>query len=207
MNGFQNQTQVKVKICGLRREEDVEAVNEVLPEFAGFILHFPKSFRNISEETLRKLSEQLCPKITPVGVFVNADLSIPEKLLKEDVIRIAQLHGTETPEYVQELQERTGKPVIKAFSIRCEKDVEMALQSPADYILLDQGSGGTGQTFDWSLIPEMTRPYFLAGGLGTENIRKAIEELHPWAVDLSSSLETDGKKDREKIRQIMSLVR
>ena len=72
-----------------------------------------------------------------------------------------------------------------------------------DYILLDQGSGGTGKTYDWSLIQNIDRPYFLAGGLGVHNLRQAIETLHPWAVDLSSSLETGGYKDPAKIRELM----
>ena len=95
--------------------------------------------------------------------------------------------------------------VIKAFSIKTKEDVERALQSPADYILLDQGNGGTGQTFDWSLVPEINRPWFLAGGLGADNLQTAITRLHPWGIDLSSSLETNRKKDPAKIKQIMEL--
>ena len=101
----------------------------------------------------------------------------------------------------------TGKPVIKAFSIKTPEDVQRALRSPADYILLDQGNGGTGETFDWELVPPVRRPFFLAGGIGPENIRSAIATLHPWAVDLSSSLETDGKKDPAKIRQIARMLK
>ncbi len=204
---MKEQTKVRLKICGLRREEDIEMVNEACPEFAGFILHFPKSFRNISEEQLVHLREKMRPEIVPVGVFVNADPSIPEKLLKDGTIGMVQLHGTESSEYIRTLQLRTGKPVIKAFSIRTEQDIENALKSPADYILLDQGSGGTGKTFDWSLVPHISRPYFLAGGLSEENIPDALERLHPWGIDLSSSLETDRKKDREKIQRICSLIR
>ena len=101
----------------------------------------------------------------------------------------------------------TGKPVIKAFSIKTPEDVQRALRSPADYILLDQGTGGTGEPFDWSLVPPVRRPFFLAGGIGFENLREAISTLHPWAVDLSSSLETNGKKDPVKIRQIVRMLK
>ena len=101
----------------------------------------------------------------------------------------------------------TGKPVIKAFSIKTPEDVQRALRSPADYILLDQGAGGTGEPFDWTLVPPVRRPFFLAGGIGPENLRSAIGTLHPWAVDLSSSLENDGRKDRAKIQQIARMLK
>ena len=99
------------------------------------------------------------------------------------------------------------KPVIKAFSVKTKEDIEKAILSPADYILLDQGGGGPGKTFDWSLIPEIRREFFLAGGLGTENLRQAIREIRPYAVDLSSSVETDKWKDPEKIRQVVGIVK
>ena len=120
---------------------------------------------------------------------------------------MAQLHGNENEDYIRRLREMTEKPLIKAFSIRKAQDVEKACQSSADYILLDQGSGGTGKTFDWSLIPRISRPFFLAGGLGTGNLKQAICQVHPWAVDLSSSLETDGFKDPEKMKKAVEIVR
>ena len=106
-----------------------------------------------------------------------------------------------------ELRRLTEKPLIQAFSIQTGQDAEQALESRADYLLLDQGRGGTGQTFDWSLLPEINRPFFLAGGLGEENMERAIRQVRPWAVDLSSSLETDGQKDPEKILRAVDLVR
>ena len=99
------------------------------------------------------------------------------------------------------------KPLLQAFSIRTESDIERALQSSADYLLLDQGGGGTGQCFDWSLVPELARPFFLAGGLGASNLSEAISQVKPWAVDLSSSLETDGVKDPIKIQTAVKMVR
>ena len=101
----------------------------------------------------------------------------------------------------------TDQLLIKAFSIKTTQDIELALQSPADYILLDQGGGGTGKTFDWSLIPEIQRPFFLAGGIGASNLGQAIREIHPYAVDLSSSVETEKRKDPMKIRQVVDIVR
>ena len=120
---------------------------------------------------------------------------------------MAQLHGQEDAAYIRRLRRLTDKPLIQAFSIRTKEDVRRALESEADYLLFDQGSGGTGLTFDWSLILEVTRPFFLAGGLGEGNLEKAVLKVRPWAVDLSSSLETDGRKDPEKIRRAAELVR
>ena len=101
----------------------------------------------------------------------------------------------------------TDQLIIKAFSIKTEADVEKAIRSEADYILLDQGAGGTGETFDWNLVPSIKRPWFLAGGLGWDNLETAIHLLHPWAVDLSSSVETDGHKDPDKILKAVQTVR
>lgn len=198
---------MKIKICGLKRPEDIRAVNEAKPDYAGFIVEFAKSHRSVTEDQVRRLAKELNPDILPVGVFVNAPIELPTRLLAEGTIALAQLHGQEDEKYIKMLKERTKKPVIKAFSIKTAADIEEALGSPADYILLDQGAGGTGKTFDWSLVPEITRPYFLAGGLSIDNLEKAAMTLHPWAVDLSSSLETDGYKDAKKIMEAVAIVR
>lgn len=149
------------------------------------------------------LVKNLDKRVIPVGVFVNARPELPAQLLNEGTLGMAQLHGQEDENYIKILREMTDKPLIKAFSVKTGEDIKNASQSSADYILLDQGSGGTGKTFDWSLIQNIDRPYFLAGGLGVHNLQQAIETLHPWAIDLSSSLETDGYKDPAKIRELM----
>lgn len=197
----------RIKICGLRRPEDIAAVNEARPDYCGFIVEYPKSRRSIDRTTLRELVRGLREKIVPVGVFVNAQKELVAELLEEGTIQIAQLHGQESQEYIQELKVLTEKPLIQAFSIKSKEDVERARESVADYILLDQGSGGTGKVFDWSLVDEVGRPYFLAGGLDVENLREAIGLLHPWAVDLSSSLEIDGMKNAGRICQAVEIVR
>ena len=197
----------KLKICGLTCEEDIAAVNEVKPDFAGFIIEVPSSRRNLSAEQVKVLVNGLDKEILPVGVFVDARPELPISLLRDGSLWAAQLHGNEDEEYIEKIQNMTGKPVIKAFSIKTPEDVQRALRSPADYILLDQGTGGTGEPFDWSLVPPVRRPFFLAGGIGFENLREAISTLHPWAVDLSSSLETNGKKDPVKIRQIVRMLK
>lgn len=197
----------RIKICGLRTREDICAVNTAKPDFCGFIVEYPKSFRSITAEKLRELTAGLDRGITPVGVFVNAPAELPAKLLEEGTIAAAQLHGKEDEKYIRRLRSYTDKPLIKAFSIKSADDIQQALDCTADYILLDQGGGGTGKTFDWSLVPKITRPYFLAGGLGAENLRRAIDTLNPWAVDLSSSLETQRRKDPEKIMTAVRIVR
>lgn len=197
----------RIKICGLQRPEDIEAVNEARPDYCGFIVEFPRSRRSIDRQTLRELVQGLREEIVPVGVFVDAPKELVANLLEEGTIQMAQLHGQESQEYIRELKKMTEKPLIQAFSIKSKEDVERAQESRADYILLDQGSGGTGKTFDWALVGEIGRPYFLAGGLGVENLREAIGMLHPWAVDLSSSLEIDGSKDAGRIRQAVEIVR
>lgn len=197
----------KIKICGLRRREDILAVNEAKPDYCGFIIEFPKSFRSITADKVRELVKDLAPEIQAVGVFVNAPVELVSGLLNEGTLALAQLHGQENEVYIRELKKFTDKPLIKAFSVKTREDIEKALQSPADYILLDQGSGGTGKVFDWSLIPKIERPFFLAGGIGAENLEQAIREIRPYAVDLSSSVETDKWKDPEKIRNVVDIVR
>ena len=201
-----NDSGTKIKICGLRRREDILAVNEAKPDYCGFIIEFPKSSRNVTGALVRELTAKLNPDIIPVGVFVNAAPERVEELLLDGTIHIAQLHGQEDEAYIRRIQKNTGHQVIKAFSVKTAQDIENALKSPADYILLDQGGGGTGQTFDWSLIPEIDRPFFLAGGLGADNLETAVRTIHPYAVDLSSSVETDGMKDRDKILKAVQLV-
>lgn len=197
----------KIKICGLRRPQDIEAVNAARPDFAGFVVEVPGSRRSVDKRELRELAGRLEEGILSVGVFVNAPPELVAELLEEGTLDLAQLHGQEDEIYMAELRRLTEKPLIQAFSIQTGQDAERALESRADYLLLDQGRGGTGQTFDWSLLPEINRPFFLAGGLGEENLERAIRQVRPWAVDLSSSLETDGQKDPEKIRRAVELVR
>lgn len=197
----------KIKICGLRRQQDIQAVNEAKPDFCGFVIEVPKSSRCVSKKQVRELVAGLAPDILPVGVFVNAPAELVAELLNEGTLAMAQLHGQEDETYIRSLRKLTEKPLIKAFSVRSAEDIEQARGSLADYILLDQGSGGTGKTFDWSLVQGIERPFFLAGGLSTDNLEAAVRKLNPWAVDLSSSLETDGWKDAGKIREAVEIVR
>lgn len=201
-------SRTRIKICGLSRLEDISYINEAKPDYCGFVIDVPKSRRNVSISQVRTFTENLSRQIIPVGVFVNKELKQVAELLNEGVIGIAQLHGQEDEDYIKKLKGMTDRPVMKAFSIRDRKDLETAAGSCADLVLLDHGKGGTGESFDWSVLEGWNeRPYFLAGGLNPDNIPEAIRKYHPWGIDLSSAVETDGKKDREKILQAVRAVR
>ena len=187
---------VKVKICGLKRLEDIEIVNRYKPDFIGFV--FADSKRKVSHELASKLKDNLDSDIISVGVFVDASQDEILELYGGGIIEMAQLHGSEDNEYILSLKAMTDKPVIKAFRIQTEDDIMPVMESCADMVLLDAGAGD-GKTFDWSLTGRVTRPYFLAGGLTPENAGEAVKALHPYGLDVSSGIETDGYKDRTKM--------
>lgn len=195
----------KVKVCGLTRSCDIQAVNELVPNYIGFVFA-KKSRRYITPEQAEVLRKQLRKEIIPVGVFVNETIDRIVDLLRKHIIEVVQLHGNEKEEYIRTLRNRTNAIIIQAFRIKGKEDIKAAENSSADYVLLDSG-GGSGETFDWSLIREIKRPYFLAGGLTPENVKEAIEELHPFCVDASSSLETDGYKEEQKMTAFVTAVR
>lgn len=194
-----------IKMCGLRREADVEAVNELRPEYIGFVF-FPGSRRYVAPETARALRAKLDPGIRAAGVFVDEDAETVARLLEEGVIDLAQLHGHEDETYLAGLRKRTEKPLVRAFRIQSAEDALRAQESTADMILLDAGAGD-GKTFDWRWLREVDRPYILAGGLDPENVSRAVRELRPYGVDVSSGIETNGFKDREKMRAFVRAVR
>ncbi len=196
----------KIKVCGLKRPEDIVAVNAAKPDYCGFVVEFPKSHRSVTVEELKQLSAMVEEGITRVGVFVNSPIDLVAGLLRENVIDMAQLHGDEDEEYIAQIRSLTGRSVIKYFKISNPQDVERAKKSCANYLLLDNGLG-TGACFDWSLIKNMDRRFFLAGGLGADNLERAVKEVRPFAVDMSSSLETDKRKDADKIRRAVEIVR
>ena len=208
---------LKLKICGMRRPEDIEIANKYKPDYVGFV--FAQSPRKVSYEQAKELSGLLSEDIVPVGVFVNEHMKLIVDLFKDGIIRMAQLHGDEDEKYIRNLKdksiEETGKqiPVINAIEIKDGADYNDELlkwrDSASDYFILDSGKG-SGKTFDWSLIDKESEFFknsiFLAGGLNSENLALAIEEFNPFAVDLSSSVETDGFKDEEKIKEIIEIM-
>lgn len=196
----------RIKLCGLSRLCDIETANALQPDYVGFVFA-AKSKRYVSPDKAMELKNQLLPSIKTVGVFVQETPEIIVRLLEQGTIDIAQLHGEESEDYILQLRKYTGKPLIKAFRVDTEADVEAANASNADYVLLDSGQGGTGTVFDWNLLTEINRPYFLAGGLNANNVQKAVTRLHPYAVDVSSGIETSGHKDAGKMAAFVRAVR
>lgn len=192
-------------MCGLFRPCDIRAANEIKPEYIGFVFS-PGSRRYVTYEQASGLKDLLEPDIQAVGVFVDEAPETVAALLDLGVIDIAQLHGREDENYIRKLRTLTDRPVIKAFCIKNEYDAAQAQRSTADYILLDSGAG-TGTVFDWKLIQDIQRPYFLAGGLSPDYAAFAVRRLKPYAVDVSSGIETGGRKDKIKMAAFAAAVR
>ena len=201
----------------MRRKEDIELANKYNPDYIGFV--FAESPRKVSYEQAKELSSILKEDIVPVGVFVNEHMKLIVDLFKDGIIKMAQLHGDEDEDYIKNLKaksiEELGKeiPIINAIEIKDGVDYNDKLlewrDSASDYFILDSGKG-SGKTFNWDLIDKSSEFFensiFLAGGLNSQNLASAIEEFNPFAVDLSSSVETDGFKDEDKIKEIMEII-
>lgn len=214
-------SEVRIKMCGMFRPEDIEAVNEVCPDYCGFIVDYPKSHRSVDRDSLCRLRRGLRKETVPVGVFVDAPAELIEELLLDGSIEIAQLHGNESREVTAGIKARTGKQVIKAFripAVSSDADKELytkvlreAQKCPADYVLLDPGRG-EGRPADFALLKNMLdetgfdREFFLAGGLDAGNIIDAVSTVHPYAVDLSSGIETDRLKDPAKMKELKIIL-
>ncbi len=198
---------MKIKLCGMFRECDIDWANEAKPDYIGFVMGFPKSHRNISPETASALKRRLSPEIQAVGVFVDAPLEMVADAAASGIIDLIQLHGSEDDGYISRLREAVSTPIIKAVKVRSAEDIA---NSPklADLLLLDNGTG-TGRMFDHEVLKglEIPKPFFLAGGLTPENLCEIPREPHPYAVDLSSGIETDKVKDKEKMLAAVRAVR
>ena len=184
---------------------DIEAVNELRPEYVGFVF-VNTSKRYISQEKAKELKKRLAPEIKTVGVFADKHPEQIAEICRKGIVDMVQLHGGEDEAYIRRLKALMAQPVIRAFCIRTAKDADKAEKCSADYILLDSGAG-SGTTFDWKLVQNVERPYFLAGGLHIGNIKKAVEQLNPYGVDVSSGVETDGWKDKRKMQALIAAVR
>ncbi|MBO4981945.1 MAG: phosphoribosylanthranilate isomerase [Lachnospiraceae bacterium] len=195
---------MKIKICGLSRQADIEYANQLKPDYIGFVF-YEKSRRYVTKEQAADLKRHLDPGIKAVGVFLDAPIEEVISLLDEGIIDLAQLHGEESEEDIRYIKAVTGREVIKAVRAGKHYEVEAWLDSAADYLLFDSGAG-SGEVFDWSLLLDVNREYFLAGGLRTENIEEAAGTLRPFAIDLSSGVETDGYKDFEKMKDAVCLA-
>lgn len=208
----------KIKLCGMMRDCDIEFANAALPDYVGFV--FAETRRKVTIEQAAKFRAMLHKDIQAVGVFVDADVTYVGGLLKEGIIDITQLHGKEDAEYVSRLRDICDKPVIKAVKVICKEDVITTAKLDVDYLLLDTYRkgvpGGTGERFDWDIIDELRenergqeicgKPFFLAGGLNTGNLREAAA-VGAYGLDISTGIETDGYKDRDKMIDAVQIVR
>ena len=195
----------KIKLCGLSRPCDMETANKLKPDYVGFVF-WKKSKRCISPETAESLKSLLIPGIKAVGVFLDETPEQVAALLNRGIVDLAQLHGAEDEAYLRTLRSLTDRPLIQAFRVRSEEDLRRAEESAAEEILLDAGAG-TGTSFDWSLLRNMKRRYFLAGGLDPENVAAAVRMLHPYGVDVSSGIETENRKDAKKMADFVAAAR
>lgn len=202
---------MKIKLCGIRRPEDIRYVNEFKPDYVGFILS--QGFRrSVGLGTFCELKSYLDKNIRTVGVFVNEPMEYIFKYYAEE-LDVIQLHGDETAEYLQELKKMVKCKIWKAVRVKNAEDIIAADKMGADHLLLDSFSaneyGGTGKTANWSIINSVNikTPFFLAGGLNKDNICDAVSTVKPYGIDISGGIETDGYKDKEKIENIMKLIR
>lgn len=202
----------KIKICGISRIGDIQIINQVLPDYIGFV--FAKSKRKVSLEEAADLKKLLNPSITAVGVFVNEDMDKIIQLCNLNIIDAVQLHGDEDKAYILALKKIIKVPIIKAVRVRTNQDILEAENLICDYLLLDSYKeneyGGTGSIFDWSLIPKKhnrKKPIFLAGGINKTNLTDALLSVKPYCIDISSGVETDEKKDPVKIKDIICSLR
>lgn len=194
-----------VKICGIRTVADAEAVNAAGPDMAGFVFHSP-SRRYVSPREAGRLRGTIDPSILTVGVFVDEDPRTIARLVSDGTIGVVQLHGGEDPMYIHGLRAMVDAPIIRTFIPRTAADIDAAERSPADLVLLDAGRG-SGRTFDWSLAEGLRRDYILSGGLGPDNVADAVSRLSPFGVDVSSGVETDGRKDPAKMASFVEAAR
>lgn len=203
---------MKIKFCGIRRLEDVTAVNLCQPDYMGMILS--GGFRrSISQEQAQRLVQEKSDAIAAVGVFVNESSETICRMAEQLHLQVIQLHGNESAEQIQTLQQKTGLPVWKALRIGTLEELEAAGTNPADCLILEgktgAGIGGTGVCADWELLARYSwnRPFFLAGGLQPENVLEAIATVSPTGVDFSSGIEEDGVKSLRRMKQLMTLIR
>lgn len=199
----------ELKICGLYRDEDIEYANELLPEYIGFVIYYPKSYRSIDLFEAKRLREKLDKRIKVIGVFVNQHIELIKTAYREGIIDIAQLQGDENEEYIRTLKEKLGIEIIKAFTIKEEADLAPALENSADILLFYVGLGEKNEELPKILerLKSVKRRYILAGGLNSSNVSAIVREIKPHIVDISSGVETDEKKDFEKMKEFIETVR
>jgi phosphoribosylanthranilate isomerase len=205
---------IKIKLCGLSRLQDIDYVNEFKPDYIGFV--FAQSRRQVTPVFAVDLRKKLRSDIKAAGVFVNENIETLVKTALSVNLDIIQLHGDEDEEYIERLRKKLiGFEIWKAARVIDEDSIVMAEKLPCDRLLLDTFSpsayGGTGCSANLDVIANvescLNKSFFLAGGLNYSNILSAIQKTNPFGVDISSGIETDGLKDRDKIKELINLLR
>ncbi|MGG2093160.1 phosphoribosylanthranilate isomerase [Bacillus sp. S13(2024)] len=195
---------MKVKICGITDVETAKIACEYGAHAIGFV--FAKSKREIAPEQAKQIIEELPVSVMKVGVFVNESIDVIQKIATYCGLTHVQLHGDEENHHIR----RLNIPSMKAIGVSSSEDIKRAQEYETDFILFDSPKekfhGGNGKTFSWELLRSNTieKKCILAGGLHLENITEAIEIVQPYMVDVSSGVETDGKKDIEKIKKFIT---
>ena len=199
----------RVKFCGLTHEEDIAQAVKLGVDALGFVFYAPSS-RSLAPDHAAMLTSSVPAFVTRVGLFVNEQPAVIQNIFERTRLNLIQYHGDETPEFC----DAVGLPFIKAFRVRPGIDIqtEMERYPNASGFLLDayvKGQpGGTGERFDWGMIPQSNAPIILAGGLSPDNAKDAIEQVAPWALDVSGGIETKpGRKDPDKMARFMSACR
>ena len=199
----------RVKFCGLTHEEDIARAVKLGVDALGFVFYAPSS-RSVAPDHAAMLTSSVPAFVTRVGLFVNEQPAIIQNIFERTRLNLIQYHGDETPEFCDAI----GLPFIKAFRVRPGIDIqtEMERYPNASGFLLDayvKGQpGGTGECFDWGMIPQSNAPIILAGGLSPDNAKDAIEQVAPWALDVSGGIETKpGRKDPDKMVRFMKACR
>ncbi|MFV0395048.1 MAG: phosphoribosylanthranilate isomerase [Coprobacillaceae bacterium] len=193
----------QIKICGLSRKEDIKYVNKYKPQYIGIV--FANSKRQVTLEQAKYLYDLLDSDIIAVGVFVNEELNRVVEIVNSGCIDIVQLHGQEDADYIQKLKQQCTIKIIKAINVKQKEDMKN-IHYDVDYYLLDGATSGSGESFDWSYITTLDKPYFLAGGISLDNLDKAL--LVPsYGIDISSGVETNSSKDEKKIKEVIRRIR
>lgn len=199
----------RVKFCGLTHEEDIAQAVKLGVDALGFVFYAPSS-RSVAPDHAAMLTSSVPAFVTRVGLFVNEQPAVIQNIFERTRLNLIQYHGDETPEFC----DAVGLPFIKAFRVRPGIDIqtEMERYPNASGFLLDayvKGQpGGTGERFDWEMIPQSNAPIILAGGLSPDNAKDAIEQVAPWALDVSGGIETKpGRKDPDKMARFMNACR
>lgn len=195
------------------RECDIDFVNKYKPDYIGFVFSTkPNRFRRqITPQQAQILKNRLDKNIKSVGVFVNEPVEFIAELCNNNTVDVVQLHGDENEDYITSLKRLIDKPISKAVRVQSAEQILEAEKLSCDYLLLDAYKkniyGGTGEMFNWDIIPKLKKPFFLAGGLSAENLKNAVNTVNPYCVDLSSGVETDGFKDESKIKAVIEQIR